>query len=295
MLSPPIILPHTSISLRLLRLDRLHLPIGGNKYFKLKYNLEEAKNQNYSTLLTFGGAYSNHILATARAAQAQGFESIGIIRGEAHAPLNKVLQAAKEAGMQLHYINRSMYKLKHTKEVKEKLKQAFGGFYLIPEGGTNLEAVRGASEIPKLIAHTVYDTLLTPVGTGGTLAGLAIGLPPEKQLEGIAVLKGADFLKTDTHALINDFQKKYPAYSHAPLAHWNLQTDYHFGGYAKTSSSLNAFIQRFYLDNQILIEPIYTGKMMYAIADLAQKQYFKSNSRLIALHTGGLDYLPSSN
>jgi 1-aminocyclopropane-1-carboxylate deaminase len=258
------------------REDLNHPYVSGNKWWKLKYNLEEAIKSNHQTLLTFGGAYSNHIYATAAAAHELGLKSIGIIRGEETLPLNETLAFAKSKGMQLHYVSRENYRRKTESEFITHLKNQFGDFYLIPEGGTNTLAVKGVSEFAQTLGND-FDYLCCAVGTGGTLAGLINGLAGEKKIIGFPVLKGGEFLKEEIENLL---LTKY--------TNWKLITDYHFGGYAKTSPELTRFINFFNTNTNILIESVYTGKVFAGVYDLIRKNYFEERSTILVLHTGGI-------
>jgi 1-aminocyclopropane-1-carboxylate deaminase len=284
-----------NIQLYLLRLDKSDAVISGNKWFKLKYNLIEAKKNNYNTLLTFGGAYSNHIHATAAVAKKFNFSSIGIIRGEAAQVLNPTLQDATEMGMHLHYINRIDYRKKNQADylasIINHFQESYGKIYMIPEGGSNSLAIRGASEIIDLIPVD-YNYLCLPCGTGGTLAGISSALAKrmtahkETKLLGFPALKGADFLNDDILQLLKTDHKN-------ATINWELNLDYHFGGYAKIKyktggPQLLPFIENFYRQQQIELDFIYTAKMMYGIYDLCKKNYFKENTTIVAIHTGGL-------
>ncbi len=268
------IVEKAGVRLLIKREDLNHPLISGNKWWKLKYNLAEAQTQNKKTLLTFGGAYSNHIYATAAAAAELGFKSIGIIRGEETLPLNSTLSFAKQRGMSLHYVSRGLYRTKTSSQFMDALEQQFGGFYLIPEGGTNALAVKGATEFAQTL-NMDFDYVCCPVGTGGTLAGLIEGLP-EKKVIGFSVLKGGEFLTEDILALTS------------VNGNWNVMTDYHFGGYAKTNSALEQFIRTFEAKHAILLDQVYTGKMMAGIYDLIQKGHFVKGNTILAIHTGGL-------
>lgn len=268
------VLEKAGVQLMIKREDLNHPFVSGNKWWKLKYNLEEAKRQNKKTLLTFGGAYSNHIYATAAAAAELGFHSIGIIRGEETEPLNTTLSFARQQGMQLQYVSREHYRNKVSDEFAEQLRLQFGDFYLIPEGGTNELAVRGVTEFAQTLGNT-FNYLCCAVGTGGTLAGLINGLP-DKTIVGFSALKNGEFLNNDVASMT--LQK----------SNWTIQTDYHFGGYAKTNSALREFIQAFESKNNILLDQVYTGKMMAGLFDLIRQGYFKTGSTILALHTGGL-------
>jgi len=257
--------------------------MSGNKWHKLKYNLQEARKQGNDTLLTFGGAYSNHIYAVAAAGKIFNYKSIGIIRGEEHLPLNPTLSFAKDIGMKIYYLDRTSYRKKYTLGVINQLQKKFGDFYLLPEGGTNDFAVKGCSEIISKI-NIDFDYVCCPCGTGGTLAGLISGLNGDKFALGFAVLKGASFLKENVRSLLQNSKRN-------SLKNWDVNLDYHFGGYARTDSVLLDFVNRFTSHTKIPIEPIYTGKMLFGIYDLASKGFFKEGTHIIALHTGGLQGL----
>ncbi|MBK9097259.1 MAG: 1-aminocyclopropane-1-carboxylate deaminase/D-cysteine desulfhydrase [bacterium] len=276
-------LKERKISLYLKREDLNHPALSGNKWHKLKYNIQEAKKLKKNTLLTFGGAFSNHIYATAAAGKIFNFKTIGVIRGEEHLPLNPTLSFAKENGMELHYLDRTSYRRKDSVEIIESLKSRFGDFYLIPEGGTNELAVIGCSEIINKISVD-FDYVCCACGTGGTLAGLIKGLGGNNNALGFAVLKGASFLRKNVECLLKNSDT-------AIYNNWEINLDYHFGGYAKFDSTLINFINNFYTITKIPIEPIYTGKMLYGIYDLISNGFFKRGTRIIAIHTGGLQGL----
>ncbi|MBX2964972.1 MAG: 1-aminocyclopropane-1-carboxylate deaminase/D-cysteine desulfhydrase [Cyclobacteriaceae bacterium] len=258
------------------REDLNHPYVSGNKWWKLKYNLDEAKKSGHNTLLTFGGAYSNHIYATAGAASESGFNSIGIIRGEETQPLNPTLTFAKEKGMQLHYVSRTQYRNKTETEFTENLKQQFGDFYRIPEGGTNELAVKGVTEFAQTL-HDGFDYLCCAVGTGGTLAGLISGLPKTKQTLGFSVLKGGEFLHTEVQKFLHD-----------DYGNWSLITSYHHGGYAKTTHELLRFITEFGNRHNLPLDQVYTGKLMWGVMEEIKNGCFQKGSTILILHTGGL-------
>ncbi len=272
----PITFPQ-GIQLHLKRTDLIHPKISGNKFHKLKYNLIEAKEQGVTTLLTFGGAYSNHIAATAAAGHEYGFQTIGIIRGEELADKiqdNPTLRQAQTLGMQLHFISRSDYRRKADADFIEQLNSKFGSFYLIPEGGTNNLAVKGCEEILNEQDKQDFDYICCAVGTGGTIAGIINSSSDTQKILGFPALKG-DFLFDE----IRQWTTR---------SNWDLCLDYHFGGYAKTTPELLQFIQNFQQQTDIEIEPIYTGKMLFGIFDLIERGYFPANSKILAIHTGGL-------
>ena len=275
------------INLFVLRTDLNHPTISGNKWHKLKYNLVEIKQKGIDTLLTFGGAYSNHIYAVASTGKLSNLKTIGVIRGEEYNPLNPTLAFAKENGMLLHYVNRKTYRERKNLEFIQSLREKFGEFYLLPEGGTNLLALNGCSEIVNSI-NVNYDLICCACGTGGTLAGIIAGLNGSKKALGFSVLKGADFLKTDVEHLIYDYSGKN-------YTNWLINQNYHFGGYAKTNGELLKFVLRFREINKIPIEPIYTGKMFYGIYKLAEENYFEKGETIVAIHSGGLQGLAGLN
>jgi 1-aminocyclopropane-1-carboxylate deaminase len=260
--------------------DIVHSTISGNKWRKLKYNLQEAKGQKKKTLLTFGGAFSNHIHAVAAAGKEYGFYTIGIIRGEEITGDNATLTFARECGMQLHFISREVYRQKEEQSFIEKLHPTFGDFYLLPEGGTNVLAVKGCAEIPAEISID-YHYLCCACGTGGTLAGLIAGNKDGKKVVGFSVLKGMKDLEEKITKLLSDFAGK-------SYDNWSVNHDYDFGGYAKWNDDLIHFIKDFHSSHQILLDPVYTGKMLFGIFDLIVKNYFPGGSTIVAIHTGGL-------
>ncbi|MFT6215393.1 MAG: 1-aminocyclopropane-1-carboxylate deaminase [Roseivirga sp.] len=273
------LLEQKGIRLMIKREDLNHPIISGNKFRKLKYNLIKAKGLGKSTLLTFGGAYSNHIFAVAGAGQEVGFKTIGIIRGEEHFPLNATLAFAQAQGMHLKYIDRNAYRNKQSSVLIEALEADFGDFYLIPEGGTNELAIKGCAELIDEI-EVDYDIICSSVGTGGTLAGLISGLKSRKKLIGFASLKG-DFLRDEVQALLTTVDEGH-------LKNWSINTDYHFGGYAKKKPELLAFIETFEKQHGIPLEPIYTGKMMFGLFDLVKRDAFDPGTKILAVHTGGI-------
>ena len=270
------ILEKAGVRLLIRREDLNHPFVSGNKWWKLKNNLEEAAHVGKKTLLTFGGAYSNHIFATAAAAHELGFESIGIIRGEETLPLNHTLSFALRMGMKLQYVSREQYKNKTEAEFIDRLHQQFGDFYLIPEGGTNALAVKGCEEFAKTLGHN-FDYVCCSVGTGGTLAGLINGLPKNKTILGFSSLKGGGFLSTEVNRWLS-----------VQSDTWSIITDYHFGGYGKITDELISFQESFAATHSIMLDLIYGSRMMYGIFNLVQKDFFKAGSTILAIHTGGL-------
>ncbi|WP_288983200.1 pyridoxal-phosphate dependent enzyme [uncultured Flavobacterium sp.] len=279
----PIHFPN-EIELFIKREDLLHPIISGNKFRKLKYNLAEAKRLGYKKLLTFGGAFSNHIIAVAGAGKEFGFETIGIIRGEELIDKigeNPSLQFAHEHGMQFHFTDRTSYRDKTSPQFLLKLQEMFGSFYFIPEGGTNDLAVKGCEEILTIEDKMEFSHICCAIGTAGTISGIINSSIENNQIIGFSSLKG-DFL---SDVIRNFVQKK----------NWNVNCEYHFGGYGKVSDELISFLNFFYMKTKIPLDPVYTGKMMFGIFDLIESGYFPPNSKILAIHTGGLQGVAGMN
>lgn len=236
--------------------DLIQPDVPGNKWRKLKYNLAAARDAGQTRLLTFGGAFSNHIRAVAAAGRYFCFETIGVIRGEEHAPLNESLAYAVSQGMRLTYMDRDTYRRKTEPDVLASLVDQFGPCYMLPEGGSNGLAVRGCAELPAEI-DIDFDTICCACGTGGTLAGIAAGLRDEQRALGFAVLKGGQFLNGEVHRL----QQEYGAVTD----NWSIDYDFHFGGYAKRTPTLDTFITEFQEQHGILLDWVYEAKMMYGL------------------------------
>ena len=278
-----ILLKNASVRLFIRREDLIHPFVSGNKFRKLKYNLLEAKNQKKTTLLTFGGAFSNHIAATAFAGMQNGFKTIGIIRGDELASKineNPTLKFAQENGMVFEFVSREAYRLKESCDFIENLKNNYGDFYVIPEGGTNDLAIKGCEEILKE-EDSFFDFICSSIGTGGTISGIINSALPHQKVLGFPSLKG-DFLQKD----IRKFAHK---------ENWTLISDYHFGGYGKVSIELIEFINSFYQENDIPLDPIYTGKMVFGVIDLISQGCFPENSKILMIHTGGLQGIEGMN
>ena len=272
------------IVLYIKREDLLHPIISGNKFRKLKYNLEEAKQKNKKTLLTFGGAFSNHILAVAGAGAEFGFNTIGVIRGEElenNINDNPTLSQAKDFGMQFHFISRDLYREKETQSFILQLQEKFGDFYLLPEGGTNFLAIKGCEEILTVEDKTFFTHVVCSTGTGGTFSGLVNSSTENQKLIGFSSLKGA-FLSD----VIRNFVTK---------SNWIINDDYHFGGYGKVNCELIQFINAFYKQTKIPLDPIYTGKMVYGVMDLIEKDFFPPNAKILMIHSGGLQGVKGMN
>jgi 1-aminocyclopropane-1-carboxylate deaminase len=277
----------SNISVHLKREDLLHPEVSGNKFRKLKYNLQCAKDLGNKTLLTFGGAFSNHIFAVAAAGEMLGLETIGIIRGEElrndlqqTLQQNPTLEFAASRGMKLKFVSRENYREKYSQGFIEALEAEFGDFYLLPEGGNNALAIRGCEEILTETDKN-FDFICCPVGTGGTLSGIINSSKPFQQVLGFSALK-ENFLRLEISNLTSG-------------KNWGLQRDYHFGGYAKVTSELIDFINKFQNKYHILLDPVYTGKMLFGISDMIEKSAFPQNSRILAIHTGGLQGIAGIN
>ncbi len=272
-----------NILLSFKRDDKLHPFVSGNKLRKLKYNLIEAQQQKYHTLLTFGGAFSNHIAAVAAAGKELGLNTIGIIRGEeleSKISENPTLSFAQECGMHFQFISREDYRNKDKAEFINNFKKKIGEFYLLPEGGTNALAVKGCEEILTETKND-FDYICVPVGTGGTIAGLVKASKEYQQVLGFSALKG-------------NFQSSEIA-KYTSKTNFKIIDSYSFGGYGKIDIDLIRFINEFKEKTNIPLDPVYTGKMMYGIFDLLKKGYFKENSRIFAVHTGGLQGIAGMN
>jgi 1-aminocyclopropane-1-carboxylate deaminase len=276
---------NAGVELYVLRLDMMHPQLNGNKWFKLKYNLLEAKERNYSKVLTFGGAYSNHIFATASAGNVLGLRTIGVIRGEETLPLNPTLNFAIEQGMELVYCDRTTYKKHHKNQLQEELKQRFGEVFIIPEGGCNLNGVRGCTEIMQNLQY--FDTICVACGTGTTLAGIALSLYSNQKIIGFPVLKGGEFLTTEIVSLTKEYLESGLPVPVSDPAQCQLVYDYHFGGYAKFNQELIMFCEKFTQKHNIPLDYVYTGKMFYGVMDLLEQGFF-SPGKILLIHTGGL-------
>jgi 1-aminocyclopropane-1-carboxylate deaminase/D-cysteine desulfhydrase-like pyridoxal-dependent ACC family enzyme len=264
------------------REDLNHQSVSGNKWWKLKYNIAAVQQTQHRTMLTFGGAYSNHISATAAASRELGLKSIGIIRGEKSYPLNPVLSKASENGMQLQYVTREDYRRKSEKEFLANLCNTYGAFYVIPEGGSNVEAVKGCDEFARtVLVKTEFDYLALAVGTGGTMAGIISGFEGKKKILGVPVLKNGGFLASEIQNLLKVFSGRV-------FENWYLLTDYHHGGYAKVTRHLLSFIDEIQRQYDLPLDHVYMGKLLWAIGREIDLGKFPRGSTILVLHSGGL-------
>ena len=261
----------------MLRLDLLHPIVSGNKWFKLQRHLRLAAG--HSAILTFGGAWSNHLVATAYAAREAGTKAIGIVRGERPSALSDTLREAAAYDMQLEFITRRQYAEKELPSFLQQLAHRFPGVYIIPEGGGGLPGIIGSETILGKINAADYTHLCVAIGTGTTWLGLIRGSLPYQQVIGVPVLKGVEALAAvDPTGLLTTEQ--------TTRAH--LLTGYHCGGYAKHPQTLLDFMNSFYTDSGIPTDIVYTGKLFYAIHDSIRRHYFPARSRLLIIHSGGL-------
>ena len=260
------------------RIDQVHPYISGNKWYKLKYNLQAAKRLGHTQLLSFGGAYSNHIYALAHAAAQYGFTSVGIIRGQelANKPLNPTLDKATKLGMRLEFIDRHAYRHKHTPEFLEQLQRRYPDAYIIPEGGSNELAIKGCEEILTEQDCQKYAVVVCAVGTGGTFSGLVNRSHAQQKILGFAALKG-DFLTTEVQKWVDKDKQN-----------WRIYADDVFGGYGKYNDELLKFIAAIKHQYELALEPIYTGKAFYRLLSLIKQGEFAPNTQILFIHTGGL-------
>lgn len=271
----PLLKQH-QIELWLKRDDLIDPVISGNKWRKLKYILNHALNLQTDTIISMGGAYSNHLHALAYAGHKLGLKTRGIIRGERPAVLNSSLLDMIDWGMELEFVSRTEFRQFRNYKHHQSLPGIQASQYWLPEGGSTMLALRGVAELVNEI-NVDYDYITVPCGTGTTLAGIVEAIRPGIKAIGFSALKGGGFLTDDVIKLTNSLPKN-----------WHINIDYHFGGFAKTTDELIAFISWFQQQSGINLEPVYTGKMLYALFNLIEQQYFQPGSRIIAVHTGGL-------
>ena len=270
------------------REDQIHPLVSGNKFRKLKYNIQEAVKQKHTKLLTFGGAFSNHILATAAAGNLKHLQTVGVIRGDELGKdvaktlaNNSTLRKASEYGMKFEFISREYYQDKTKPQFIETLQEKHGDFYSIPEGGTNELAVKGCEEILEKEDYQ-FDYICSCVGTGGTISGIINSAQKHQKILGFPALKGG---------FLRDEIQRYSKFKD----NWELISDYHFGGYGKYTNELIHFINRFKKTTQIPLDPIYTGKMMYGVVDMIKNKLFPAGSKILIVHTGGLQGIDGFN
>lgn len=271
----PLLLQY-QVELWMKRDDLLHPVISGNKWRKLKYILDHALLLGADTLISMGGAYSNHLHALAYVGKVLGLKTVGLVRGEQPEMLTPTLRDMKKWGMELKFVSRAEYRLLRQYKNCHDLPGLKPRQYWLLEGGAQAFALKGVAELIAEI-RIPYDTLCVPCGTGTTLAGIIEAVPEHVAVLGFAALKNAGFLTAEVEAMLSQSRNN-----------WQINLDYHFGGFAKINTELNAFIEDLELKTTIPLEPVYTGKMMYAVYDLIKKHYFRPGERIIAVHTGGL-------
>ena len=275
-----------SVHLDVLRLDLVHPLVSGNKWYKLKYNLAECLKTGVRTVISFGGAWSNHLHALAAACQMVGIECIGVIRGHKPAVLSPSLQDMQAMGMRLHFVTREAYGRRHDAEFHRELIGTLVcdpvSTRIVPEGGSNASAMKGCAEILSLhgIQPDDYDLVAAACGTGATLAGLILGAEGKGRFLGIPVLKGGKFLVEDICRRLMDFGRDYQ--------NWQLRTEFHCGGYARQTDELQQFMLRFCNEAGVPLDRVYTGKLFFALEQLVEHGDIQPDSRILAIHTGGL-------
>jgi 1-aminocyclopropane-1-carboxylate deaminase len=266
------------VRLYLKRDDLIHPQLRGNKWRKLSLNLTAAREQGFTRLLTFGGAFSNHLSATAAAGAIFGFETVGVVRGEEHRPLNPTLSAAVDHGMVLTYLDRETYRRAMDPPVLGGLRERFGQCYVLPEGGSNPLAVRGCMQVPAEI-DVGFHVIACACGTGGTLAGIAGGLRPGQRAIGFSALKGGSFLEDAVSRL------QRATFGSSPH-NWSIETDFHFGGFAKRTAELDAFVDDFNAQHGLLPDWVYVAKMLYGLLTLTERGRFAVGTTIVAVITG---------
>jgi 1-aminocyclopropane-1-carboxylate deaminase len=278
------LLPGTNVWIK--RLDVVHPEFGGNKWYKLKYNIEQLNTTTHRTMLTFGGAWSNHIAATAAAGRHFGFHTIGVIRGEEPAVWSATLLKAKEDGMALFFVSREMYAMKESEDMKMWLLEQFGSFLLVPEGGSNFLGINGCMEILDENDQQ-FDTVVTACGTGATMAGMMLAAGANTQFWGVPVMKQGNFIREEIRKHLTYFLMDAQAASDF-VDRLHLLTDYHFGGYGRWNDELLHFITSFTDRTNIRLDQVYTGKALYALREAFNRGIISKDTKVLFVHTGGL-------
>jgi 1-aminocyclopropane-1-carboxylate deaminase len=280
------LLKSKSIQMDVALLDSIHPLFGGNKWFKLKYNIEEAKRRNAKAIVTFGGAYSNHIYATAAACQAFEIPCIGLIRGEEADIINSTLSKAKAFGMQIDFLSRLDYAEKETELFEYELHEKYGNVFIIPEGGANFFGINGCMEILKNLNHE-YDTIAVSCGTATTLTGIVLSAKPNQKILGFAPMKGGVYLKEFVHNNLISFLGSKEA-AEELMQQVNIVDDYHFGGFARVNDDLRDKKLKLEQLFGFRLDYVYTTKMFHGLLDMIEKEEIRSNQKILAIHTGGL-------
>lgn len=288
------LLTEKKVSLYIKRDELIHPVIQGNKWRKLKYNIIEAMTLGHDTVLSFGGAYSNHLHALAALSKECGLKSIAIVRGEKPEPLGPTLKDIQDWGMQMEFVNRKQYREKNTASFISSLKQKYGSVYIIPEGGNNLAGVKGCSELLNEIAeHNMhFDSICCELGSGTMMSALINANPfTNTAYLGFAVMKNQNITNEITALIHHYSQYNNVTDTNTQSTEWKIISDYHFGGYAKTTNQLNLFIQDFWENHKIQLEPVYSAKMIYGLFDMIKNDAFKPGHNILAIHGGGLQGL----
>jgi 1-aminocyclopropane-1-carboxylate deaminase/D-cysteine desulfhydrase-like pyridoxal-dependent ACC family enzyme len=272
-----------NISLFIKRDDLLHPGISGNKFYKLYHHLQQAQMNDTSTIVSFGGAYSNHLHALSICGKLLGLQTVGVIRGEKPKRLSPTLVDAQLAGMQLHFVSREQYRRRHNPEWLKELMLRFAPCMVVPEGGGGLLGAKGCMDIASSINQQLpggYDAICVACGTGTTLAGLIAAAQPKASVYGYSALKGEDTLTQEVSTLVGQLG--------AQQAQWQIFTEYHCGGYAKLPDYLVKFMHIFETETGIQLDPVYTAKLFWGIAQQAEAGFWSEGSTVVAVHTGGL-------
>ncbi|MCT4623966.1 MAG: pyridoxal-phosphate dependent enzyme [Schleiferiaceae bacterium] len=275
--------------------DQIHHVISGNKWRKLKYSVKEVRDKKYDGLLTFGGAFSNHIAATAHAGRVHGISTIGIIRGEEADRANPTLTKALKDGMQLVPISREEYARKELEGFLEQLQAQYPGYLIVPEGGANRNGVLGCMEILTEV-QLDFDVIACPLGTSTTFSGIVASAGATAEVLGFPALKGGGYLRAHVNNFLEELKstpKQLSTFS--PTQNWKLIEDYHFGGFAKMKEPLVRFMNAFWKETGIPLDPVYTAKMMFGLDEMIRKGHFKNGTKLLTLHTGGLQGIAGMN
>lgn len=261
----------------MLRLDTVHPEVSGNKWYKLKHNIDYCLQQDIDRVLTFGGAYSNHLVATAAAAQLAGLKSVGIVRGTyAQEQLTPTLLTCADYGMELHFVSIEDYKLKDDPETLHHLSERYTNTFIIPEGGANEQGRAGAGEIAALIPER-FTHIAVSVGTGTTLIGLANKLPYKTKISGYAPMKGGAYLNAEVAGYLDEKKR----------TNVHIYDTWHFGGFGKHNDELISFMNDFYSSHAIPLDVIYTAKMMYGLREQLLGTIYSTDARILCIHTGG--------
>lgn len=273
------LLKQKQIELWIKRDDLIHPVISGNKWRKLKYILDYTLNKEMHTIISMGGAYSNHLHALAFAGKKMQLKTIGFIRGERPEIISSTLKDAQNWGMELRFVTRSEYRELRKYKIQDDFPGLCKGEYWLPEGGSTDLALKGVGELVFEI-EMKFDVICAPCGTGTTIAGLIDSIPEHRTVYGFSALKGGGFLTENVESLSSKGKLN--------KSNWSILLDYHFGGFAKRNNELLLFMKGFEKQHNIEIEPIYSGKMFYGLFDLIKRDFFNSGQKIIALHTGGL-------